>query len=251
VIKSPSTFPNSFLEETNTFDNSLTESKTFRINLEEISSDSTTTRSDYSLPNYEAFYLDDDHIEEISSGSTTTHYESSLSKYDSFIFDLSINPFPPADRSDLYHEEFAGELAHIISPPEYDCFCFKNELELGESTIDVVEDIFPTREPRVHVPNVFPTHPTLNLDFILSSESLLAYVVWIFFPFLTYLVAPPYLLSCGNEDTIFDPGISVYHSFMPGISHRSGTFMKLNGYPNHLNERLMEILSSTCFPMDQ
>ncbi|GJT24522.1 hypothetical protein Tco_0894459 [Tanacetum coccineum] len=45
VIKYPSTFPNSFLEETNNFDNSLTESKTFRFNLEEISSGSTTTHS--------------------------------------------------------------------------------------------------------------------------------------------------------------------------------------------------------------
>ncbi|GJW10795.1 hypothetical protein Tco_1576622 [Tanacetum coccineum] len=35
------------------------------------SSGSTTTRSDYSLPGYEAFYFDDDHIEEKSSGSTT------------------------------------------------------------------------------------------------------------------------------------------------------------------------------------
>ncbi|GKF63461.1 hypothetical protein Tco_0186909, partial [Tanacetum coccineum] len=32
--------------------------------LEEISSDSTTTRSDLSLPDYEVFYLDDDHVEE-------------------------------------------------------------------------------------------------------------------------------------------------------------------------------------------
>nr|GEX19707.1 hypothetical protein [Tanacetum cinerariifolium] len=79
-------------------------------------SGSTTTRSDISLPDYEAFY--DDHVKEISSGSTTTHSDSSL--YDSFIFDLSINPFPPADRSDFY--EFADKLAHIISPPEYDCF---------------------------------------------------------------------------------------------------------------------------------
>ncbi|GKC48433.1 hypothetical protein Tco_1066155 [Tanacetum coccineum] len=251
VTKSPSTFPNSFLEETNTFDNSLPESETFCFNLEEISSGSTTTRSDYSLPDYEAFY--DDHIEEKSSGSTTTHSDFSLSKYDSFIFDLSINPFPPADRSDFYHEEFADELAHIISPPEYDCFYFKNEPELGDFTMDVVGDIFPTREPRVHVPNVLPTHPTLHLDldFILSSDSLFAYIVWIFLPFLTYPVSPPYLLSCGNEDTIFDPGISIYHSFMLGISHRSGTFMKFNVYPNHLNESPMEILSSTCSPMDQ
>ncbi|GKC43858.1 hypothetical protein Tco_1061580 [Tanacetum coccineum] len=253
VTKSPSTFPNSYLEETNTFDNSLTESETFLFNLEEISSGSTTTRSDYSLLDYEAFYLDDDHIEEISSGSTTTHSEFSLSKYDSFIFDLLINPFPPADRSDFYHKEFADELAHIISPPEYDCFWFKNEPEMGNLTMDVVEDIFPTREPRVHMPNVLPTHPTLHLDldFILLSEPLFAYIVWIFLPFLTYLVAPPYLLSYGNEDTIFDPGISVYHSFMPGVSHQSETFMKFNVYPNHLNESPMEILSSTCSPMDQ
>ncbi|GJV69588.1 hypothetical protein Tco_1485097 [Tanacetum coccineum] len=144
VTNSSSTSLNSFLEETNTFDNSLPESKTFRFNLEEISSGSTTTRSDLSLSDYEAFY--NDHLEEKSSGSTTTHSEFSLSKYDSFIFDLSIKPFPPVDRSDFYHEEFAGELAHIISLPEYDCFCFKNEPELGESTIDVVGDIYPTRE---------------------------------------------------------------------------------------------------------
>ncbi|GKF10177.1 hypothetical protein Tco_0048103, partial [Tanacetum coccineum] len=82
VIKSPFTFPNYLLEETNTFDNSLTESKTFCFNLEEISSGSTTTRSDYFLPDYEAFYLNDDHIEEKSSGSTTTHVDFSLPKYD-------------------------------------------------------------------------------------------------------------------------------------------------------------------------
>ncbi|GKB55407.1 hypothetical protein Tco_0906160 [Tanacetum coccineum] len=248
VIKSPSTFPNSFLKETNTFDNSLTESKTFCFNLEEISSGSTTTRSDYSFPDYEAFYLDDNHIEEKSSGSTTTHAD--FSQYDSFIFDLSINPFPPADRSDLYHEEFAGELAHIISLPEYDHFCFKIKPELGNLTMDAVKDIYPTREPRVHVPNVLPTHPTLNLDFILLSEPLFAYILWIFLPFLTYPVAPPYLLSCGNEDTIFDPGISIYHSFMPGVSHRSRTFIKFNVYPNNLNESPMIILPSTCSSMD-
>ncbi|GJX66069.1 hypothetical protein Tco_0300412, partial [Tanacetum coccineum] len=203
-----------------------------------------------SPPNSEPVSLE---VVEISSGSTTTHSNFSISKYDSFIFDLSINPFPPADRSEFYHEEFAGELAHIISHPEYDCFCFKNEPELGDFTMDVVGDIYPTREPRVHVLNVLPTHPTLqlDLDFILSSDSLFAYVVWIFLPFLTYPVTPPYLLSSGNEDTIFDPGISIYHSFIPGVSHRSGTFMKFNVYPNHLNESPMVILSSTCSPMDQ
>nr|GFA15835.1 hypothetical protein [Tanacetum cinerariifolium] len=151
----------------------------------------------------------DDHVKEISSGSTTTHSDSSL--YDSFVFNLSINPFPPVARSDFY--EFADELTHIISPPEYDCFFFKIEPNSGDFTMDVVEDIFPTREPRVH--NALPTHPTLqlNLEFKLSSESLFTYVVWIFLPFLLYSVAPQYLLSFGNEDTIFDPGICNYHFF--------------------------------------
>nr|GEW53946.1 reverse transcriptase domain-containing protein [Tanacetum cinerariifolium] len=156
-------------------------------------------------------------------------------------------------KSDFY--EFTDELAHIISPPEYDCFSFKNEPNSRDFTIDVVEDIFPTSEPRVHVYNVLPTHPTLqlNLDFILSSESLFAYVVWIFLPFLSYSVAPQYLLSFENEDAIFDPGISSYHiySFMPDVSHRSGTFIKFNAYPKHLNESRMEILFSTYSPMDQ
>nr|GEV67077.1 hypothetical protein [Tanacetum cinerariifolium] len=126
LTKSPSTSPNSLLEETNTFHNSLPEFENFCFDLEEISSGSTTTHSNISLPDHEAFYFDDDHIEEISSGSTTTHFYDSLSEYDSFIFDLANDQFPPTDKSDLTHEEFADELAHIISPPEYDCFYFRN-----------------------------------------------------------------------------------------------------------------------------
>ncbi|GJR27482.1 hypothetical protein Tco_1577448 [Tanacetum coccineum] len=195
------------LEETNTIDNFFTRSETFRFNLKRLVV-AVHYSSEYYLPRLRIFY--DDHIEEKSSGSTTTHSDFSLSKYDLFIFDLSINPFPPADRSDFYHEEFADELAHIISPSKYDCFYFKNEPKLGNLTMDVVEDIFPTREPRVHVPNVLPTYPNLHmdLDFILFSDSLFAYIVWIFLAFLTYPVTPPYLLFCGNEDTIFDPVIS-------------------------------------------
>nr|GEV69345.1 hypothetical protein [Tanacetum cinerariifolium] len=100
--------------------------------------------------------------------------------------------------------------------------------------------------------NLFPERllqddpiPLLNiLDF--------SNIVRIFPPFFTYLVTSSVLLSSGSEDTIFDPGISDYHfsSFMPGVSHRSGTFMKFNVYPNHLNESPMEILSYTCSPMD-
>ncbi|GJY54971.1 hypothetical protein Tco_0446635 [Tanacetum coccineum] len=152
---SPSTFLNFFLEETNTFDNSIPKSETFCFDLEEKSSGSTTTHADFS-------------------------------QYDSFIFDLSINPFPPADRSDFYHEEFADELAHIISAPEYDYFYFKSVPDPGELTSIVNSGI---RKNVLSTTNV-------NLPFEDDQSPLLPYVVWIFLPFLTYPVTLPYLLSC-------------------------------------------------------
>nr|GEV00199.1 hypothetical protein [Tanacetum cinerariifolium] len=78
-------------------------------------------------------------------------------------------------------------------------------------------------------------------------------VIRVFLPFFTYPVTSSVLFSSGSEDTIFDPDISNYHFsyFEPGVSHRSGTFMKFNVYPNYLNESSTKILSSTCFPMDQ
>nr|GFA24840.1 hypothetical protein [Tanacetum cinerariifolium]GFA29052.1 hypothetical protein [Tanacetum cinerariifolium] len=191
----------------------------FYFDLEEINSGSTTTHSDISLSDYEAFSFYDDHIEEISSGSTTTQSDISLPEYDSFIFDLSNDQFPPTDRSDFTHEEFGDEPAHIISPPEYDCFYFRN----------------------------FPD-PVEN-----DYSPLLAYVVWIFLAYLTYPVIPPHLYSFGNKDTIFDPGITInrFYSFKPSLSHQCGTFKKFNTHRTHLKESPMEMLFSTLFLMDQ
>nr|GEU54678.1 hypothetical protein [Tanacetum cinerariifolium] len=162
--------------------------------------------------------IEDDKLQ-ISSGSTTTQSDISLPEYDLFIFDLSNDQFPPTDRSDFTHEEFGDEPAHIISPPEYDCFYFRN-------LPDLVED---------------------------DHSPLLAYAVRIFLAYLTYPVIPPYLHSFRNEDTIFDPDIIINHfySFKPGLSHRCGTFKKFNTHHSHLNESLMEMLFSTLFPMDQ
>nr|GEV15084.1 hypothetical protein [Tanacetum cinerariifolium] len=220
LTKSSSTSPKSFLEETNTFHNSLPEFENFYFDLKEISSGSTITHSDISLPDYEAFYFYDDHIKEISSDSTTTHSDVSLSEYDSFIFDLPNDQFPPTDRSDFTHEEFVDELAHIISPPE------------------IHENLSTTRE---------------NLPVEDDHSPLLAYVVWIFLDYLTYPVIPPYLHSFGNEDTIYDPCIAInrFYSFKKGLSNRCGTFKKFNTHRSHLNESPMEMLFSTCFPMDQ
>nr|GEU53450.1 hypothetical protein [Tanacetum cinerariifolium] len=226
--KSFSTSPKSFLEETNTFHNSLPEFENFCFDLEEISSGSTTTHSDISLLDYEVFYFNDDHIEEISSGSITTHSYVSLSEYDSFIFDLANDQFPPTDRSDLTHEEFVDELAHIISPPEYDCFYFRNLPDPGE--------LMSILNSEIHE-NLSST-TCVNLSIEDDHSPLLAYVVWIFLAYLTYPVIPSYLHSFGNEDTIFDLGITInrFYSFKLGLSYRCGAFKKFNTHRSHLNE---------------
>nr|GFB32880.1 hypothetical protein [Tanacetum cinerariifolium] len=218
LTKSSSTSPKSFLEETNTFHNSLLKFENFCFDLEEISSGRTTTHSDVSLPDYEVFYFDDDHIEEISSGSTTTHSDISLSEYDSFTFDLLNDQCPPTDRSDFTHEEFADELAHIISPPGYDCFYFWNFPDPGE--------LMSILNSGIHENS--PSTTCVNLPIEDDHSPLLAYVVWIFLSFLTYLVIPPYLYPFGNEDPIVDPGITInrVYSFKPGLSHRCGAFKK-------------------------
>ncbi|GJW24945.1 hypothetical protein Tco_0038756 [Tanacetum coccineum] len=151
MTKSTSTFSNLLLEETNTFDNSLPELETFCFNLEEPSSGSPTTHSELSLPDYKAFYIDNDHFKEKSSGSTTTHVD--FSQYDSFIFDLSINSYHPSNRSD-FHEEFTDELAQIISH-QVDCF-FKDE-PYWQFSQWMWWEIFSKQRTKIHVLNVLPT----------------------------------------------------------------------------------------------
>ncbi|GJV37389.1 hypothetical protein Tco_1409866 [Tanacetum coccineum] len=190
----------SLLEENDTLlsyiDDSFLEFETFCFDMEEKSSGSTTTRSDYSLLDYGAFYFDDDHIEEKSSGSTTTQSDFSLPEYDSFIFHLLINPLPPANRSDSHHEEFADELAHIISSPEYDCFYLDIELDPGELTILFEENLSKdsTKDLTIHELNDFPLLLP-DCDSIFFEE---------FFE-IDPLVSFPF----GNKDKVFDPEIFI------------------------------------------
>nr|GEV19245.1 hypothetical protein [Tanacetum cinerariifolium] len=141
----------------------------------------------------------------------------------------SFSPSPiPIKDSDSHMEEIDLSL-NLVEPNSKDF------------TKDVVENISPTKEPQVL--NTLPTHPTLqlNMKFQPSSESLFAYVVWIFLPFLVYSVVPCYLLSLRNEDIIFDPGIFNSHFSKPDMSHRYGTIKKFNTHRSHLNEYPMMI----------
>ncbi|GJX12901.1 putative ribonuclease H-like domain-containing protein [Tanacetum coccineum] len=133
---------------------------------------------DDSLPELETFSFD---VEEKNSGSTTTHADISLP-------------------NDSVFEKFNDELAHIIPPPEYDCFYFDIEPDPGDLTTDMMKNISDNstrEEPRVHIPNVLPTIPTLylDLDFTLSYD----------FSGLNLVASFP----SGNRNKTFDPGISI------------------------------------------
>nr|GEY74143.1 putative reverse transcriptase domain-containing protein [Tanacetum cinerariifolium] len=135
LTKSSSTYLNSFLEETNTFHNSLLEFENFYFDLGEISSGRTTTHSDISLPDYEAFYS------------------------------MTII---------LKRSEFVDELAHIISPPEYDCFYLRDLPDPGELMSVLNSGV---RK------NLSTT--SVNLPIEDDHSPLLANVVWIFVAYLT------------------------------------------------------------------
>nr|GEW96550.1 hypothetical protein [Tanacetum cinerariifolium] len=156
MTKSSSTSLIFLLEETNTIDNSLPESETLCFDSKENSDRITTTRADICLPDYEAFY--DNHVKEISSGSTTTHSDFLFMIRSSLIFrsihfllpiGVIFMSSPMSSLTSYLHQ------SRIVSP-------LRMNLTRGDFTMDVVKDIFPTREPRVHVHNVLPTIPPFN-----------------------------------------------------------------------------------------
>nr|GFA72423.1 hypothetical protein [Tanacetum cinerariifolium] len=189
-------------------------------------------------------------LKSIPSGidETDCDFEEDIRLIEKLLYDNS-SPRPPeefvSDNSDAKIKSFSPSPIPIKDSDshmeEIDLSLNPVEPNSRDFTMDVVEDISPKKEPQVLT--ILPTHPTLqlNLKFQPSGESLFAYVVWIFLPFLVYSVVPCYLLSLQNEDIIFDPGICKYHFSKPDISHWCGTVKKFNTHHSHLNTFLMLI----------
>nr|GFB42733.1 hypothetical protein [Tanacetum cinerariifolium] len=184
-----------------------------------------------SLEEVKDFHLEDGEIEDDVLREKLSKINPLVAKIES----LNANPTPSSDfvLNTTIHAD--------ISLLDLECLYFKSEPNPRDLTFII--------DPGIR--KIIPSATNVNLSPEDDQSPLFTYVVWIFLPFLTYPVAPVYILSSMSEDTIFNPDISIYHSLMPGVSHRSGYLMKFNAYPNHLNESPMEILSSTCFPIDQ
>ncbi|GJY46924.1 hypothetical protein Tco_0435987 [Tanacetum coccineum] len=123
---------------------------------------------------------------------------------DAMIESFSSSPIPVKDSDSLMEEIDIFLVTDDSIPPGIDSDGYNSEVDNlfleyepdpVELTRVVVEDIF--REPRVHMPNVLPTHPTLcqDLDFTLSTD----------FSGSDLVVSSP----SENRNKTFDPGISI------------------------------------------
>ena len=146
---------------------------------------------------------------------------------------------------DSLHEEFSGELTHhIMTPPKFD--------SPGGDALNHENLQIPTHLPGMFFSLTFEIQiQTTEPD--LKEENLIMIFIMVFFLFFTYKVTSSLLHSFGNEDTIFDPGIFMYHYLEPD-TYLIGVELSRasNVCPNILNESPMEIPSSTsCFPKDK
>nr|GEW03869.1 hypothetical protein [Tanacetum cinerariifolium] len=179
-------------------------------------SDTSFFYSDNSLHEFETF---SNHTEKTNSGKPRFHVPNVLTTHPTLMlnsdFIPSNNSLPESEifYFDIKEKNSGSTTIHAdISLPNLECFNFEREPDLGELTSIVDSGI---RENVLSATNV-------NLPPENDHSPLFTYVVWIFLSFLMYPVVPPYLLSFGNKDTIFDPGIANYHfhSLLPDVSHR-------------------------------
>ncbi|GJZ07863.1 hypothetical protein Tco_0542146 [Tanacetum coccineum] len=79
------------------------------------------------LPITDSLIMEDEHLDTIPA----TESDELIKNVPNDVIKLMMFPYSLEGAaktwSDFYHEEFTDELAHIISPPEYDCFYFKSE----------------------------------------------------------------------------------------------------------------------------
>ncbi|GJS06897.1 hypothetical protein Tco_0363693 [Tanacetum coccineum] len=125
------------------------------------------------------------HNEDLDSTSKDVHFDAESEEID--IFSGLDDSIPPGIESDDFDSEDDNNYTSLL---EFDSF-HVDYPDLGDSTIDVVEDI------PVDVPNILPTHPTLHMDFdFIPSHNDLGSDLDISSP-------------SGDRNKIYDPGICI------------------------------------------
>nr|GEU30742.1 hypothetical protein [Tanacetum cinerariifolium] len=191
--------------------------------------------------------------EEINSMRIDQHHFNAESDLIESLLNHDSSVFSSSSKIDSLLDEFADELTLLksISPGIDDTDCHpENEIRLIERLLydnssPRLPEEFVSENSNADIESFSPSPIPIKDKRFLHDDPIplpdtldFSYDVRVFLPFFTYPVTSSILLSSGSEDTIFNPGIYHFSSLEPGVSHRSGTFMKFNESP-------MEILSST------
>nr|GEV21977.1 hypothetical protein [Tanacetum cinerariifolium] len=249
--KSSSTSLNSLLEETNTFDNSLPEFETFCFDVKEISSGSTTTYPDISLPEYEAFH--DDHVKEISSDKNFSGMSIEIQKKEKLLQQEQsayLSTHPSKRLTSFCYDDDDKDYTFAIIPDEPVLSTEEpdNSLSMGDEHLDTIsatesdEFIKSGVENLIPIPKISSGSPTTHSDSSLCASFNFDLSINPFPPadksdsyeFTDELI--PFISPPENEDAIFDPGICNSHFSRPDVSHRCGTVKKFNTHRSHLDE---------------
>nr|GFB36668.1 hypothetical protein [Tanacetum cinerariifolium] len=176
-------------------------------------------------------------LNSISPGidKTDCHPENEIHLSQRLLYDNS-SPRPPEE----FNSENSNAEIESFSPspiPNEDSDSMMEEIDLFLTLDDPMPPSIEDDEDSER--DILFLERLLHNDLIPLPDTLdISYEVRIFLPFFTYPVTSPVLLSFENEDTIFDPGITINHfySLKPGSSHRHGAFKKFNTHRSHLNE---------------
>jgi hypothetical protein len=153
------------------------------------------------LPELEIF-----RFEETSSGNPTIHADISLPDYECFNFEIDSEPISDnPSRNPLLEDVDPFLVADDLIPPG---------IENDEN--DILSDLLSSRPPAKPPDVDFESGMNEDIFRMVDEVSKLefSFVIRVFQPFFTYPIISSFH-STGSEDTVFDPGISIFCAKWP------------------------------------
>ncbi|GJT20946.1 reverse transcriptase domain-containing protein [Tanacetum coccineum] len=167
-------------------------------------------------------------------------YSNPLFEFDDEYISSDINPLFDEVLDNIERKDFYDEPDLLVTPlsafNEDECFDPGGDIDEIDTTPNLPPNVFLDYDPRslkdepddddlmtkdkVFDPGILekifsPTY--VRLPFEDRHYLSLTYVIQIFLPYFTYPVDSSFLLYSGSEDTIFDLGISAFHSLEPVV----------------------------------
>ncbi|GJV65824.1 ribonuclease H-like domain-containing protein [Tanacetum coccineum] len=175
------------------------------------SEDTPGSDSDCDLPLCDDFSLINGH-EEIILNPLFDEVLENIESKDSYVSNLD-EPALLVTPLSNFNEDECFDPSGDVDEIEFLLTVIQNEWKkiLYDTSIDDLMTEDKVFNPRIYKKIISPTY--VRLPFEDRHYLSLTFVIRIFLPYLTYYMDSSLLLSSGNEDTIFDPGISVFSCY--------------------------------------